>query len=67
MRVKTKPKGNKSMTIKDAANLMGCSPQFLRMGLRQNKFSFGTAVKMERQWRYYINDGRFNTYMLGIA
>jgi hypothetical protein len=43
------------MTIKQASALLGVSEQFLRIGLQQGKFPFGTAVKTSSRWTYYIN------------
>lgn len=47
----------------EAARIMGVSPQFIRCGLQQDKFPFGVAVKMERQWAYYINKEKFYEYI----
>lgn len=45
----------KKLTVPEAAAIMDVDPQFLRIALRQGRFSeFGTAVKMKR-WAYYIN------------
>lgn len=52
------------LTVPEAAAIMGATPQFLRMGLRHNKFPFGTAVKFKR-WSYYINAERFYQYLKG--
>jgi|LSQX01.3.fsa_nt_gb hypothetical protein len=58
---------NKKLTVAEAASLMGCDPQFLRIALRQGRFSeFGTAVKMKR-WAYYINAERFRRYLNGAG
>lgn len=55
----------KKLTVPEAAAIMGVTPQFLRMGLRQSRFSeFGVAVKMKR-WAYYINAERFFSYLSG--
>lgn len=51
-----------SLTINQAANIMGVSPQFLRVALQQNKFPFGVAVKMKR-WAYFIDPNKFNDYL----
>ena len=41
------------MTIKEAAKLLGMSPQCLRMGLIQGVFDFGVAIKTsERRYTY---------------
>jgi len=52
------------LTVTDAAKAMGITPMCLRLGLRQQRFPFGTAVKMKR-WTYYINAERFKRYMQG--
>lgn len=49
--------------VTEAAEIMGVSPMFLRMGLRQNRFPFGTAVFMNKRWTYYINGKKFRQYM----
>ncbi len=55
-----------TINIEDAARKMGVSPMFLRLALRNNRFpSFGTAVKFNRQWRYYINRQRFEMWLAG--
>lgn len=48
-----------------AAKIMGVTPRFLHIGLQNNRFPFGTAVKFERRWSYYINTERFIRYMEG--
>lgn len=53
------------MSVEQAAAIMGVSPMFLRMGLRQDKFSFGAAVQMRKQWAYFINPAQFAEYMRG--
>ena len=58
---------DKKLTVAEAASLMGCDPQFLRIALRQGRFSeFGTAVKMKR-WAYYINAERLRRYLKGTG
>lgn len=57
----------KKLTVPEAAAIMDVDPQFLRIALRQGRFSeFGTAVKM-RRWVYYINTERFYRYLNGEA
>jgi hypothetical protein len=53
------------VTIQEASAIMGVNPRFLQMGLQYNRFPFGTAVKMTREWAYYINTERFIRYMQG--
>ena len=53
------------ISVTEAAARMGITPQALRMGLRHGRFPFGTAVKMERRWVYYISRERFDRWMRG--
>lgn len=54
---------NNRMTVKEAAKLMGVCPQFIRVGLQQDRLPFGTAVKMSTRWTYYINRKEFFAYI----
>jgi len=47
-----------------AAEVMGVTPQFLRLALLEGKFPFGVGVKM-KQNEFYINTRRFLLYMEG--
>lgn len=48
------------LTVEKAAKLMGKTPMFIRMGLRQGRLPFGYAVKMPGgRWSYYINAQQF--------
>ena len=51
------------ITLPEAAEMMGVPPQFLRVGLQQEKFPFGAAVKMKKRYAYYINPEQFKEYM----
>lgn len=51
-----------TLSIKEAAQEMGVSEMFLRMGLRHEKFPVGAAVQKKR-WRYCINAERFRAYI----
>jgi hypothetical protein len=42
---------------------MGVTEQFIRLGLQQQRFPFGEAVKFEGRWSYYINANKFEMYM----
>lgn len=53
------------VTIQVAAKIMKVTPRFLHMSLQQDRFPFGTAVKMGSEWSYYINTVRFVKYMDG--
>jgi hypothetical protein len=53
------------LSVPEAAKILGVTPQFLRMGLRQERFpEFGKAVKFKR-WAYYIHAGKFYEYAYG--
>lgn len=52
------------MKIKEAAKLLGKSEQFVRIGLKENRLPFGTAVKVSsKRWNYHISDKLFNEYL----
>lgn len=53
----------KNITIKKAAEMMGKSEQFIRIGLRNNRLPFGTAVKLSTQWTYHISPQLFYEYL----
>lgn len=53
-----------TLSVPDAAELMGVSPKFLRAALLQNKFPFGVSVGMAQN-EFYINTQRFLLYMEG--
>ena len=54
------------ISVVEAARLMGVTPMFLRIGLREGKFPFGTAVRMPGgRLSYYINVTRLEHYLAG--
>lgn len=53
------------ISVAVAAKIMGVTPRFLHLGLQNNRFPFGTAVKFDKRWSYYINTERFIQYMEG--
>ena len=55
------------ITVQLAAKIMGVTPRFLQMSLQYDKFPFGTAVKMDKRWSYYINTERFVGYMKAVS
>lgn len=50
------------LSVVDAAELMGVTQQFIRMGLQQEKLPFGYAVKRSGRWSYYISPVKFTEY-----
>ncbi len=53
----------KTVSIKEAAKIMGKSEQFIRVGLRNKRLPFGLAVKLSSQWTYYISPKLFYEYV----
>lgn len=53
----------KSVSIKEASQLMGKSEQFIRVGLRNKRLPFGVAVQLSTQWTYYISPKLFYEYI----
>jgi excisionase family DNA binding protein len=52
--------------IDEAAELLGCSKQFLRVALQRKVFPFGCAVKMTGdRYTYYINRSLLKQYVNG--
>ena len=50
------------ITIKQAAEIMQKSQQFVRLGLQRGKLPFGTAVKANKRCNYYISPKLFCDY-----
>lgn len=48
----------RKITPNQAAYIMGCSPQFIRVGLRRGLLDIGDAVKMSSVWTYSISPGK---------
>lgn len=57
---------NKNISVKQAAEIMGKSQQFVRVGLQRGILPFGTAIKMSSMWTYYISPKQFCDYV-GIS
>lgn len=53
----------KSLSIHKAAEIMGKSDQFVRLGLQRGILPFGSAVKLSTRWTYYISPTRFYEYV----
>lgn len=48
----------KKITPEDAAGIMGCSAQFVRIGLQRGLLDIGNAVKMSSKWTYNISPAK---------
>lgn len=53
----------KKITVEEAARIMGKADKFVRLGLQQGVFPFGSAVKVSTKWSYYISPQKFNDYI----
>ena len=52
----------KNVPVKDAAELLGMSQQFVRVGLQRGILPFGSAVKLSTRWTYYVSPTRLYEY-----
>lgn len=59
--------GIKRISVKEAADIMGVSQQFVRLGMQCKELPIGTAVKMSSKWTYYISPERLRAYMTGTS
>lgn len=48
----------KKITPDQAAMVMGCSAQFVRIGLQRGLLNIGDAVKMSSKWTYNISPAK---------
>lgn len=55
----------KCLTVKETAELLNCSQQFVRVGLQRKLLPFGYAIKMSSKWTYNISAHQVYKY-LGI-
>lgn len=54
------------MLVSEAAKQLGMTTQTLRLGLQQDKFPFGTAIRTsEKRFTYYVNEERLKNYLEG--
>ncbi len=51
-----------TISVPTAAKIMGVTPKFLQVALAEDKFPFGTGIKLE-QMAFYINCEKFIKYM----
>lgn len=47
------------ISVAHAAELLGASEQFIRVGLQNKELPFGFAVKTSGQWTYVITKQKF--------
>ena len=53
------------VSIREAAEILNCSEQFVRIGLQRGVLPIGTAVKMTGRYSYVIPRERLNAYLEG--
>ena len=51
------------ITVKEAAEIMGVSQQFIRIGMQRSQLPIGTAVKLSSIWTYHISPKLFYEYI----
>jgi hypothetical protein len=54
---------SKNVSIAEAAERLGKSRQFVRIGLQDGFLKFGTAVKMSSKWTYHISPALLDGYL----
>lgn len=61
----SKQANKKSISVKEAAKIMGKSEQFVRIGLQRGILPIGTAFKMgnSSMYTYYISPKLFEEYV----
>lgn len=58
-----KLKNMKSIPINVVAEIIGKSPQFVRVGLQQQRLPIGSAVQMSSEWTYHISYELLKNYI----
>src|SRR5690625_2258464 len=53
----------KNIKVKEAAEILGVSEQFVRIGLQRGLLPIGTAVKMSSIWTYHISPKLLDEYV----
>jgi hypothetical protein len=54
---------NRNLSVKEAAELLGKSQQFVRVGLQRGILPFGFAIKMSSIWTYHISEYQLKKYL----
>ncbi len=52
-----------NVSVKKAAEILGVSQQFIRIGLQRQLLPIGTAVKMSTRWTYHISPKLLGEYI----
>ena len=51
------------MSVAEAAEIMGVSKDYIRIGLQRGLLPFGTALKMSNRYTYFISAKKFFEYL----
>ena len=52
--------------VKDAARDLKLEPETIRIGLREGKFPWGTAIKPRKRWIYIIYPEAYERLVKGV-
>lgn len=52
-----------NISVKEAAEILGKSQQFVRVGLQRQLLPIGTAIKMSSKWTYHISPKLLKDYV----
>ena len=58
-------KADDRVSVAEAADVLGVSRQFIRIGMQRGQLPIGAAVKMSSVWTYYINRQQLMAYKAG--
>lgn len=61
--MKIEEKSKQTISVKEAAEIMGKCQQFVRLGLQRGILPIGSAIKMSSKWTYYISPKLFYEYV----
>ena len=53
----------KNIPVSVVAEILGVSPQFIRLGLQQKTLPIGSAVKLSSKWSYHISYELLKNYI----
>lgn len=55
------------ISVREAAKLLGVSPQFIRIGMQRGTLPIGAAVKMSSRWTYWISRDKVERFIENAA
>ena len=50
--------------VKEAAELLGVSEQYIRLGMQRGQLPIGSCVKMSSRYTYHIVAGQLENYLM---